>query len=634
MQTRKSPTGKGTSYDKLASGASVTVEQTVVAPAAGDHQFNAKADANNDIANESDEANNMPVGADPFGSLTVSMWRPDLALQSVWTEPASPLEGQPYRIKATIKNIGDTRIDLGLLNDVDLLFYVDGQQVDAKTLDGLKPKASVTLASKSLTGPVAGSHEAKVAIDVNAEVTEKSEANNAVAITATVNSLDLSSWDCYVTDAASWGQVISVQSQVQRTGTLPSSAFKIQWYLSMDPVGSADDILLKLANGSSSYTHPAIGASDTLAPDMDPVNLRLPSALPRAWYGTSFYLLQKVDAGGMVTESIETNNFDRDVITIVTDDYPNAADWANAPRVAISTDSNKIVSWLPFVDGSQGGRIDTATDTDVFKFRSWLNGSANITVSPAWFSSVDCVVTILDHDGKPLGSPVNPPNSKSAATSIAVDSADVYYIVVDGAGSVKGNYSVKIDLSPGDATAFDAMQDRLDISSNINDLTKYYVHADANYDVLTDLGETALREGWDSAAANRIQTLASKFKGDAKSLDKFGDLLQGFQYGTMIVEFGAKVASGQDIEALTWGLGSTIRAVCDYYLAPVIAAEGAKLGAIIGSAFSPGIGTAIGFAGGAIVGGMIATEYPGNLYDVLIQDFVLDVGVTLWGIGG
>ena len=121
--------------------------------------------------------------------------------------------------------------------------------------------------------------------------------------------------------SASWGQTVTVQASVRNSGTAASGAFTEQWYLSQDPTGSSDDILLSLSSGGTGYTVTSVAANSTSG--QFSVTLQLPSALPAGWSGSNFYLVMRTDSGNQVAETNENNNFgqvgvgsDSSVITV------------------------------------------------------------------------------------------------------------------------------------------------------------------------------------------------------------------------------------------------------------------------------------------------------------------------------
>ncbi|HSW00004.1 MAG TPA: choice-of-anchor D domain-containing protein, partial [Sedimentisphaerales bacterium] len=114
--------------------------------------------------------------------------KPDLIVVDVWTVPASVVEGQGYKIQATIKNQGTATADAGLSANQEALFYVDGVKYgEGDDYDNLAAGDSITVESISLTGPSAGSHTIKVVADGNSEVTESNEGNNERSESITVS---------------------------------------------------------------------------------------------------------------------------------------------------------------------------------------------------------------------------------------------------------------------------------------------------------------------------------------------------------------------------------------------------------------------------------------------------------------
>jgi hypothetical protein len=104
-----------------------------------------------------------------------------------------------------------------------------------------------------------------------------------------------------------WGSTVDVSAAVTNTGSVAAGQFNVQFYLSTDPVGSADDVLIPLANGGgNSVTVPGVGGNTfvNLA-----ATLQLPSAPPAGFVGVYFYVIMKVDSSNQVQETDETNNF-------------------------------------------------------------------------------------------------------------------------------------------------------------------------------------------------------------------------------------------------------------------------------------------------------------------------------------
>ncbi len=141
---------------------------------------------------------------------------------------------------------------------------------------------------------------------------------------------DLSGASLSVADAAQWGQTVSLQAAVRNSGSAASGSFQVQWYLSRDAIGSSDDVLLGLAGGGTAYSHTPLAAG-SVGPAF-PVSLRLPSAAPAGWTGSSFSIVMRTDSAGQVAESNGGNNFgqigtgfDREAISITTATPPAAS---------------------------------------------------------------------------------------------------------------------------------------------------------------------------------------------------------------------------------------------------------------------------------------------------------------------
>ena len=125
--------------------------------------------------------------------------------------------------------------------------------------------------------------------------------------TAVANTIDLQGMSLQAPNAASWGSTIDVESQIRNTGNTASGTFSTQWYLSKDATGSSGDILLTLANGTSSSAHTGIAAGRFGAKQT--ISLKLPTTAPTGFSGMSFYLIMKTDSANLVSEANEANNF-------------------------------------------------------------------------------------------------------------------------------------------------------------------------------------------------------------------------------------------------------------------------------------------------------------------------------------
>ena len=119
---------------------------------------------------------------------------------------------------------------------------------------------------------------------------------------------DLAGATCSAPTIAFWGDTLAVNARVRNLSTGASDRFRIQWYLSQDTTGSADDLLLPLADGGGTYySHPGLAAGAYGARFV--VSVVLPAALPAGWTGDRFHVIMKSDAANQVAESNESNNF-------------------------------------------------------------------------------------------------------------------------------------------------------------------------------------------------------------------------------------------------------------------------------------------------------------------------------------
>ncbi len=107
----------------------------------------------------------------------------DLVVESVWTEPEEPQEGEEYCIKGTVCNIGNATASAGALRNQEAFFYVDGAYEDKDDYDNVAPGACVTLTACGLTAPTQGNHTIMTRADANGEVVESNEANNDLTAT-------------------------------------------------------------------------------------------------------------------------------------------------------------------------------------------------------------------------------------------------------------------------------------------------------------------------------------------------------------------------------------------------------------------------------------------------------------------
>ena len=96
---------------------------------------------------------------------------PDLELASNILHPKSITNGQIVTISVEIRNIGDIAA-----NEINIVFYVDGKDLQSKTLTRLD-RNRLRLITYTWQAP-AGKHELEIRIDPENNIVEKREDNN------------------------------------------------------------------------------------------------------------------------------------------------------------------------------------------------------------------------------------------------------------------------------------------------------------------------------------------------------------------------------------------------------------------------------------------------------------------------
>lgn len=275
------------------------------------------------VADDAYENNDSLQAAKHLGTLTNNVRIADLRLldQADW-----------YSFQMTAA--GTTSHSVGIRfkhaeGDLDLkLFNARGQELRSST--GVVDNETV-----SLNGLAAGTYYVQVLGKAGPKGSFTQNANYQLTVNPAipVPKAELFGWWNFATNAANWGGVITMDSQVYNSGQVASGAFNVSWYLSKDAVGSSDDILLNRVSSNAFKTHAAITGGTTYAhPSIAAgahgsrfnVELQLP-ALPAGFTGDTFHIIMKTDASGQVVENNELNNFgqigqnyDRDQINITT----------------------------------------------------------------------------------------------------------------------------------------------------------------------------------------------------------------------------------------------------------------------------------------------------------------------------
>jgi subtilase family serine protease len=290
----------------LAAGATSSGTVTVTIPATTplDAYFLLACADDANVVGEANEDNNCV--ATPGATVTVG--RPDLSATAVAMSPPAPVRapGATFSVTDTVGNVGaapsgpsSTRYYLSLdpvKNAGDTL--LTGMRAVPGLAGGASQSGTVTVTIPAAT-PLNTYFLLACADDLNV-VAEADESNNCVATataTVTVTRPDLT-LDAVSSPPATKarGTSFPVTDTVRNVGTVPSVASSTRYYLSLDAMKSANDVLL---TGSRAVPGLAGGATHS-----GTITVTIPTATPLGTY----FLLACADSGNTVIETNETNN--------------------------------------------------------------------------------------------------------------------------------------------------------------------------------------------------------------------------------------------------------------------------------------------------------------------------------------
>ncbi|MBI3110254.1 MAG: hypothetical protein HYZ01_01665, partial [Ignavibacteriales bacterium] len=232
--------GEG-NFNNLAAGSSITLSTgSLTAPTASSITVKAFADANSE-SSESNETNNQL-------SSTITLVdppKPDLVVQTVWTEPAQPVKGQSYLIKATVKNQGNATASAPSFANLECYFYVNDAKVGEGNFNNLAAGSSITLSTGSLTAPTTNSITVKAFADANSESSESNETNNQLSGTITLvdpPKPDLIIQDIDISSASPIaGESVTITATVKNQGSANAGSFYLGYYVDNGFIG--EDLL-------------------------------------------------------------------------------------------------------------------------------------------------------------------------------------------------------------------------------------------------------------------------------------------------------------------------------------------------------------------------------------------------------
>ncbi len=283
------------SISGLAAGATTTCVQSVSYSAAGTNYLWAQVDTDQTIA-ESNETNNV------YGPVTVNVVNPpDLTIQSMTLSPASPLINSNATVTVTVKNQGTGAASSS--------FYVEIYKNET-TAPGLYHSGdtwcsiaslaagATTTCTKTVSYAAVGSYKMWSQVDSWNSVRESNESNNVFGpTTVTVVAPDLTELSISAPPAtATVGSVFSVTDTVKNIGTGNAAASYTRYYLSLDAIKNAGDILLTPSR--------SVGALAVAGSSTGTVSVTIPTTTAVA----SYYLLACADDTAVVAESNESNN--------------------------------------------------------------------------------------------------------------------------------------------------------------------------------------------------------------------------------------------------------------------------------------------------------------------------------------
>jgi len=203
------------SINSLSPGSMATATFTWQAQA-GSHVIKAIADSNNTII-ESDETNNTKTY-----SLTTLV--PDLIVQSISWEPASPSKGDSITFSIVVRNQGNSRSRTTRVN-----LYIDGASKGYEDVFPIDPGSTTTRTFTWIAQT--GQHDLRAVVDETQQVEESNENNNEYTCTFSTLPPDL------IVESIAWSpedpsknDEVSFYVTVKNQGTGRSDACQLAYY--------------------------------------------------------------------------------------------------------------------------------------------------------------------------------------------------------------------------------------------------------------------------------------------------------------------------------------------------------------------------------------------------------------------
>ena len=276
----------------LAAGATSAVSTALTIPAGtapGSYFLVAVADSGGTVA-EATETNNVFTRSLRIG--------PDLVMNSL-SAPTVAGAGATITVTDTVKNQGGgnaaastTRYYLSANATLDAGDVMIGARPVAALAAGASDTGSAALTIPASTA--GGTYFLIAAADADGAIAETIETNNTIAASIAIGAdLTITSFTAPTDSGAGLPLTVSDTTKNQGSGTTPATT--TSYYLSADASVDSSDVLL----GSRTVAALAAGASDTGSATL---------TIPAGTASGSYYIIAKADAGGVVSETSESNN--------------------------------------------------------------------------------------------------------------------------------------------------------------------------------------------------------------------------------------------------------------------------------------------------------------------------------------
>ncbi|MBI5739722.1 MAG: hypothetical protein HZA16_03285 [Nitrospirae bacterium] len=278
----------------MTSGSSNSGSATVTIPAgtaAGEYYIIAKADADGAVV-ELSETNNFYIS-------TIIKIGPDLTVSNL-TVPANAAAGATISVTDLTNNVGQGDAGAsttGFYLSADAAYDPGDALIGDRVVPVIAAGASNT-GSASVTIPAgtsAGAYYIIAKADADDSVGELSETNNNFSKSIKIGP-DLTVSALTVPDGAEAGSTISVTDTTVNAGQGDVAASTTGFYLSTNITFDATDTLI----GSRSVPALATGATN-----IGSASVTIPAGITASTY----FIIAKADAGGVVTELSESNNY-------------------------------------------------------------------------------------------------------------------------------------------------------------------------------------------------------------------------------------------------------------------------------------------------------------------------------------